>query len=125
MSGHGHSHGGGGCDHSDELPENVKGDEFSLYLKIDLERLQCLNEETEGSGKTVFKPWDKRLDTTDVSLQYSGISPTITCEPFKPFTTQLVCLANKPVLTNTGLATRVTRLCTILDLSNINLVTTL
>lgn len=38
----------------------------SLYQKIDTENLQCLNEAEDGSGKTVFKPWDERLDKTKV-----------------------------------------------------------
>ena len=39
---------------------------YSLYQKIDTEKLQCLNEAEEGSGRTVFKPWDERLDRTKV-----------------------------------------------------------
>ena len=39
-----------------------------MYQKIDLEKLQCLNEVEEGSGKTVFKPWDERLDKSKVIL---------------------------------------------------------
>jgi hypothetical protein len=33
-----------------------------LYLKVDTERVQCLNEVVDGSAKTVFKPWHERLD---------------------------------------------------------------
>ena len=67
MSGHGHSHGGCGHEHShDDKTDAERGNEFSLYLKIDTERVQCLNEALEGSGKDVFKPWDKRLDTEKV-----------------------------------------------------------
>ena len=40
---------------------------YTLYTKIDISRVECLNESTEGSGKMVFKPWDKRLDTNEVS----------------------------------------------------------
>ncbi|XP_064485198.1 PITH domain-containing protein CG6153-like [Ornithodoros turicata] len=63
---HHHGHGGGcsgGDDH--DLHDHDKPDlgiEYSLYSKIDLENLQCLNEETEGSGKLVFKPWNERFD---------------------------------------------------------------
>ncbi|XP_013405040.1 PITH domain-containing protein 1 [Lingula anatina] len=60
--GHGHSHGSGGCDHSDDKSGIDRGAEFSLYMKIDLDKVQCLNEQIDGSGKTVFKPWDQRLD---------------------------------------------------------------
>ncbi len=64
MSGHGHSHDGGcGHSHSAEDKEGAeRGTLFSLYLKIDKERVECLNEERDGSGKDVFKPWDKRLE---------------------------------------------------------------
>jgi len=67
MSGHGHSHGGGGCegDH-DHAPESDMMAAYSLYLKIDTERVQCLNEAEEGSAKYIFKPWDQRLDKEKV-----------------------------------------------------------
>ena len=70
MSGHGHSHSGGhGHSHSHEDLEGAeRGNLFSLYLKIDTEKVECLNEESEGSGKDVFKPWDQRLDTEKVYL---------------------------------------------------------
>ena len=73
MAGHGHSHGGGGCghEHSHEHKSDAeRGSEFSLYMKIDTERVQCLNEAVEGSGKDVFKAWDKRLDTEKVTSHY-------------------------------------------------------
>ncbi len=31
-----------------------------------MDKIQCLNEAQEGSGKTVFKPWDERLDRSKV-----------------------------------------------------------
>ena len=65
MAGHGH---GGGCshEHDHDVPDDQRGDQFSLYLKIDDHRIQCLNESVEGSGKDVFKPWDQRLETDKV-----------------------------------------------------------
>ena len=39
-----------------------QGVAYSLYQKIDMNNLTCLNEELENSGKTVFKPWETRLD---------------------------------------------------------------
>merc|ERR550532_1680534 len=60
-----HGHGGGcshGHSHEDDITDPARGNQFSLYLKIDTEKVVCLNETDEGSGKTVFKPWDKRLD---------------------------------------------------------------
>mmetsp|Transcript_31010 Transcript_31010/g.34582 ORF Transcript_31010/g.34582 Transcript_31010/m.34582 type:complete len:232 (+) Transcript_31010:22-717(+) len=59
--GHGHSHGGDG-DHDHDSP--YRGAEFSLYRRIHLDSVICYNEETNGSGKTVFKSWDDRLDRT-------------------------------------------------------------
>ena len=65
---HDHSH--GGCssehdhDHDDDNSNNAS--KYSLYLKIDTARLDCLNELLVDSGKTVFKPWDERLTTDKV-----------------------------------------------------------
>ncbi|KAK2722431.1 PITH domain-containing protein GA19395-like [Artemia franciscana] len=58
MAGHLHSS-SCGCDHVETL-----GVEYSLYSKINMESLECLNESADGSGKLVFKPWDERLDRT-------------------------------------------------------------
>ncbi|RWS17685.1 PITH domain-containing protein-like protein, partial [Dinothrombium tinctorium] len=46
------------CSHSDVSQMGVN---YSLYTKIDIENVQCLNEVSEGSGKLVFKPWEDRL----------------------------------------------------------------
>ena len=52
-----------GCDHGAAgLVGEESGVAYSLYQKIDMNQLTCLNEETDGSGKTVFKPWETRLD---------------------------------------------------------------
>jgi len=56
-----HDHGGDDAHVGPEL-----GVQYTLYTKIDLDNVQCLNEATEGSGKTVFKPWDERLDFSRV-----------------------------------------------------------
>ncbi|KAF7661694.1 hypothetical protein LDENG_00255780 [Lucifuga dentata] len=63
MAGHGHGHGGhshGGCEEEHEPAE--RGLEYGLYLRIDLQKMQCLNESRDGDGKLVFKPWDKRTE---------------------------------------------------------------
>jgi hypothetical protein len=63
--GHHHGHGGGLCscehDHDDNDPSE-RGTLYSLYLKVDTERVRCLNEAHDGSAKTIFKPWHERLD---------------------------------------------------------------
>ncbi|KAK7100133.1 PITH domain-containing protein 1-like [Littorina saxatilis] len=60
---HGHSH--GGCnpgDHSHEHPDLELGKMYTLFTKIDIESVQCLNESIDGSAKRIFKPWDERKD---------------------------------------------------------------
>lgn len=73
---HGHSHGacGGDSDHSHDHPDEELGKMYSLYLKIDTERLQCLNEAQDGSGKTVFKPWDQRKDKEKVGTTIRALT---------------------------------------------------
>lgn len=75
MSGHGHNHGRGhmcGCEGEHEPAE--RGLEYGLYRRIDLEKLQCLNESRDGDGKLVFKPWDQRKDRDKVTVGQS-LSP--------------------------------------------------
>lgn len=55
-------------DHADS---DEMGIQYNLFEKIDKENLECLNESIEGAGKTVFKPWDKRLDRVNVSMNIS------------------------------------------------------
>jgi len=62
-----HTHScGAGCEHGQAgaLGEE-SGLEYSLYLRVDFERLTCLNETTENSGRKVFKAWENRLDKED------------------------------------------------------------
>nr|CAD7406707.1 unnamed protein product [Timema poppensis] len=60
MSGHQHGRGCEGDENHDDSPE--MGVEYSLYSKIDLENMECLNEKIENSGKDVFKAWEDRLN---------------------------------------------------------------
>ena len=62
----GHRHGCDGDHNHDETPE--MGLQYSLYSKIDIGNLECLNEKVEGSGKSVFKAWENRLDFEKVCL---------------------------------------------------------
>ncbi|XP_069478489.1 PITH domain-containing protein 1 isoform X2 [Ambystoma mexicanum] len=56
-----HGHGLGGCSHEAGPPEDPeRGLEYGLHRRIDLERLQCLNERREGSGRLVFRAWEER-----------------------------------------------------------------
>ncbi|XP_017886710.1 PITH domain-containing protein GA19395 [Ceratina calcarata] len=42
--------------------ETELGIHYNLFQKIDIENLECLNETEEGSGASVFKTWENRLD---------------------------------------------------------------
>ncbi|XP_023220162.1 PITH domain-containing protein CG6153-like isoform X1 [Centruroides sculpturatus] len=59
MAGHRHH---AGCEHSSADSSPELGIEYSLFNKIDIDHVECLNEEVDGSGKYIFKPWEKRLD---------------------------------------------------------------
>jgi hypothetical protein len=59
------------CDHSCDGHSSIDNNQdlgilYSLYTKIDTERIECLNESVEGSGKLVFKPWEERLNFENV-----------------------------------------------------------
>lgn len=58
------SHSCGGCHHHEQQDPAVL---WSLYKKIDLHKVQCMNESEDGSGKEVFKAWEQRLDKNKVS----------------------------------------------------------
>jgi hypothetical protein len=64
MAGCEHGH----CEHDHNHISEEKGFEYSLYKKIDFTHLEVLNEAEEGSGNTVFKPWEERLDSNKVSF---------------------------------------------------------
>lgn len=68
MSDHQHGH-GCGCGHGAAgLQGEELGLQYSLYQKIDLENVTCLNEAAENSGKLVFKPWEQRKDRDKVKI---------------------------------------------------------
>ncbi|RNA06633.1 hypothetical protein BpHYR1_037478 [Brachionus plicatilis] len=46
------------CDHQSA---NDQSEEWNLFCKIDLDNVQCLNEETDGSCKKIFRSWEDRL----------------------------------------------------------------
>ncbi|XP_037959544.1 PITH domain-containing protein CG6153 [Teleopsis dalmanni] len=63
---HDHQHGspcGHEATHDDEDPYN-RGIQYSLYTKIDMDNVVCLNEEIDGSGRHVFKPFENRNDVS-------------------------------------------------------------
>lgn len=60
---HDHHH-EGGCAHESTDSDYLKeiGIQYSLYTKIDMNNLECLNETTDGSAKFIFKPYEERLN---------------------------------------------------------------
>ncbi|XP_076179265.1 PITH domain-containing protein CG6153 isoform X2 [Ptiloglossa arizonensis] len=42
--------------------EGELGIQYNLYKKIDIQNVVCLGECQDGSGPSVFKPWENRLD---------------------------------------------------------------
>lgn len=67
---HDHHHHDGGCSHESIETDYLKeiGIQYSLFKKIDVTNLECLNEAVEGSGKFVFKPYEERLNFDKVRL---------------------------------------------------------
>ncbi|XP_057377301.1 PITH domain-containing protein GA19395-like [Daphnia carinata] len=60
---HNHLH-GHHCECGQETKTENLAELYNLYSKIDMENLECLNEAVENSAKSVFRPWDQRLDST-------------------------------------------------------------
>lgn len=50
--------------------EGELGAEYTLYQKIYKDGVECLNERVEGSGVTVFKTWEDRLNRDKVCFYY-------------------------------------------------------
>lgn len=65
---HSHDH-GGGCSHEATDIDNAleMGIQYSLYAKIDMSNMECLNEEADGSGRYVFKAYEHRLSRDKVN----------------------------------------------------------
>ena len=56
------------CEHDhDDLPES--GEQFLLYSKIDIDNVLCLNESEPDSGKSVIRPWNERLQDSEVKIK--------------------------------------------------------
>ena len=66
----GHDH--GGPTKGRPVSEGAAGVEYSLYSKIVMDDVECLNEAEENSGRAVFKAWEDRMDKAKVR-QRQGI----------------------------------------------------
>ena len=73
MGGHDDHHHHGDCAHENSgVDPSEMGIMYSLYQKIDIDHVVCLNEEEEDSGKTIFKAWENRLDKEKVNTILIG-----------------------------------------------------
>uniref|UniRef100_A0A1B0CV69 PITH domain-containing protein n=1 Tax=Lutzomyia longipalpis TaxID=7200 RepID=A0A1B0CV69_LUTLO len=56
------------CNHgsSGGVDPNEIGINYSLYTKIDLDNVECLNESVENSGKLIFRSYEERFDTEKI-----------------------------------------------------------
>jgi len=53
------------CGHKhDDEPEKERGEDGTLFPYIDTVKVRCLNENTTGAARNVFKPRDEKLDKT-------------------------------------------------------------
>ncbi|KAJ2718494.1 hypothetical protein GGI07_005732 [Coemansia sp. Benny D115] len=69
--GHGHNH-----DHSHD-DEAITGLSDSLFSKVHLDRVWCLNSSNSESVQKVFKPWDQRRDTEKFVETPDGDDPEL------------------------------------------------
>ncbi|CAG0886468.1 unnamed protein product [Darwinula stevensoni] len=54
-----------GCCDGESHTKNIDlGFKYSLYMRIDKENVECLNESVEGAGKKIFKAWEERKDNS-------------------------------------------------------------
>ena len=67
----GHDHGGPTKGRPES--EGGAGVEYSLYSKIVMDDVECLNEAEENSGRAVFKSWEDRLDKEKVRSRKPSI----------------------------------------------------
>ena len=56
----------GCCDGESHVKTVELGFKYSLYMRIDKENVECLNESVEGAGKKIFKAWEERKDNSKV-----------------------------------------------------------
>jgi hypothetical protein len=72
--------------HDDDDHQLQSALEDTLFQQIDTIHLSCLNEHKKDAGKTVFKPWDQRLDTS--LFVKSGVDTDLLF--FIPFTVSVI-----------------------------------
>ncbi|XP_009785157.1 uncharacterized protein [Nicotiana sylvestris] len=72
------------CLHDHDCADHNCSSDWSLFKHIDLSKVSALNEAIRGSVKSVFKPWEQRLNTSEGHLESNEGDPELIV--FIPFT---------------------------------------
>ncbi|ONM41393.1 Thioredoxin family Trp26 [Zea mays] len=75
------------CLHDHSCEDHNCAADWSLYNHIDVPKVVALNESVPGSVKSVFKPWEQRLDTSGGFLESNEGDPELLI--FIPFTSDV------------------------------------
>ncbi|CAD5183265.1 unnamed protein product [Musa acuminata subsp. malaccensis] len=76
------------CLHDHSCEDHNCSADWSLHTHIDLSKVvSALNEAVAGSVKSVFKPWNRRLDTSEGFLESNDGDPELLV--FIPFTSDV------------------------------------
>ncbi|CAL9115172.1 unnamed protein product [Musa textilis] len=75
------------CLHDHSCEDHNCSADWSLHTHIDLSKVSALNEAVAGSVKSVFKPWNRRLDTSGGLLESNDGDPELLV--FIPFTSDV------------------------------------
>ncbi|KAH9534026.1 hypothetical protein CY35_18G085600 [Sphagnum magellanicum] len=76
----------GSCTHQHDCEEHACAADWSLFKNIEMSGVRALNEAIDGSAKSVFKPWENRLDLS-TALESNDDDPELIL--FIPFTTDV------------------------------------
>ncbi|KAL3361148.1 hypothetical protein AABB24_014180 [Solanum stoloniferum] len=72
------------CLHDHDCADHNCSSDWSLFKHIDLPKVSALNEAVTGSVKSVFKPWEQRLNSSEGHLESNEGDPELIV--FIPFT---------------------------------------
>ncbi|KAJ6406459.1 PITH DOMAIN-CONTAINING PROTEIN 1 [Salix viminalis] len=75
------------CLHDHSCEDNDCSSNWSLYKHIDLPKVSALNEAVPGSAKSVFKPWEHRLNSSEEHLESNEGDPELLV--YIPFTSDV------------------------------------
>ncbi|KAB5553171.1 hypothetical protein OIU76_008957 [Salix suchowensis] len=75
------------CLHDHSCEDHDCSSNWSLYKHIDLPKVSALNEAVPGSAKSVFKPWEHRLNSSEEHLESNEGDPELLV--YIPFTSDV------------------------------------